>query len=248
MEENLYERYAKIRDLKGLTDYKIANITGIGTPTISNWKNGKYQPKDDKIKKIADVLEVTTEYLKGDVDYIICPICGFLDNPVSELSRKEHEVFHQKILKIKEKYPFFVNYAEANKIRSDSISAFRNPENSIDEKVSAFDDCLKAEFSLEISRSNYEIRHLNYEDFCKREVGTLEPDWAISQELIDRLVDKYGVDKNFFNGNEQLLARASNNQQLMNLLRYAEKLNPDMLNSIEVQIKALAESNNDGQQ
>ena len=40
-----YEKYAAIRDGKGLTDYRVAKDTGIGTATFSNWKNGKYQPK-----------------------------------------------------------------------------------------------------------------------------------------------------------------------------------------------------------
>ena len=58
---------------------------------------------------------------------------------------------------------------------------------------------------------------------------------------MDALIDKYGVDRNFLSGNEYLLARASNNEQLMRLLSYAEKLNPEMLNMLEIQAKALSE-------
>lgn len=53
-----YDNYATIRDSKNLTDYKVAKDTGIGTATFSNWKNGKYQPKQDKVAKIADYLGV----------------------------------------------------------------------------------------------------------------------------------------------------------------------------------------------
>lgn len=60
---NAYENYSKIRDLKGYTDYKVAKETGIGTATMSNWKNGKYTPKADKIQIIADFLGVSSEYL-----------------------------------------------------------------------------------------------------------------------------------------------------------------------------------------
>ena len=59
----------------------------------------------EKMQEIANVLDVTLDYLKGNIDYVICPVCGFLDNPLSELSRKEHEVFHAKFLSVKEKYP-----------------------------------------------------------------------------------------------------------------------------------------------
>lgn len=245
MEKNLYERYAKIRDIRGLTDYKVAKLAGEkGTATISNWKNGKYTPKDNKMQEFAKALDVTLDYLKGNVDYVVCPVCGFSDNPLSEESRKEHEQFHRKFLVTKEKYPFFMKYSDADKLRNDSIAAFRNPNKTIDERLNAFDDYLHAEFSLEIARCNYETSHLDYEDFRKIEVGTLNADYVISEDLIDMLVEKYGVDRNFMSGNEQLLARASNNQQLIRILRYAEMLTPEMLDSIEVQIKALADNSN----
>lgn len=74
-------------------------------------------------------------------------------------------------------------------------------------------------------------------------MSALHEDDCISQELIDALIDKYGIDRNFLAGNEYLLARISKNPQLMRLLAYAEKLNPGMLNILEVQAKALSEHN-----
>ena len=37
--------------------------TGITTATISNWKAGRYTPKQDKLQKIAEYFGVTVEYL-----------------------------------------------------------------------------------------------------------------------------------------------------------------------------------------
>lgn len=237
-----YERYAKIRDFRGFTDYKVTKLAGIkGTATISNWKNGKYVPKDDKMQSIADVLDVSLDFLIGKTDLIMCPVCGFDDNPLSEQSRKEHELFHQRFLKIKEKYPFFKPYLDADKERTDSIFAFRRYGNSLDEKMLAFEKYLQSSFSLEINRNNYNIDNLDYKEFCKVEVSSLHEDDCISKEFMDALIDKYGVDRNFLSGNEYLLARASNNEQLMRLLAYAEKLNPEMLNMLEIQAKALSE-------
>lgn len=59
----IYRNYSEIRDKLGYTDYKIAKETGIGTATLSNWKNGKYTPKQDKLQKIADFLNVSLDYL-----------------------------------------------------------------------------------------------------------------------------------------------------------------------------------------
>ena len=58
----MYENYAKLRDEKGFTDYKVSKETGINPATLSQWKNGAYTPKADKIQKIADLFGVPVEY------------------------------------------------------------------------------------------------------------------------------------------------------------------------------------------
>lgn len=35
----MYEKYAKRRDELGLTDYKVAQMSGVLTSTLSEWKN-----------------------------------------------------------------------------------------------------------------------------------------------------------------------------------------------------------------
>lgn len=70
MSNESYERYAKIRDSKELTDYKVAKLATLnGTATISNWKNGKYVPKADKMSAIAKVLECNVEDIIGKTDF-----------------------------------------------------------------------------------------------------------------------------------------------------------------------------------
>lgn len=58
----MYDRYKKIRDEKGVTDYKVAESTGITKSTFSDWKTGRSCPKIDKLKKVADYFEVPLEY------------------------------------------------------------------------------------------------------------------------------------------------------------------------------------------
>lgn len=63
-----YENYCIVRDKMGYTDYKVARETGIGTATMSNWKNGKYVPKSDKIQKIATLLNTTEKFIMDGED------------------------------------------------------------------------------------------------------------------------------------------------------------------------------------
>ena len=57
-----YERYCKIRDEKGLKDSHVAAGTGIGKSTFSDWKNGRSNPKNDKLQKIADFFGISVNY------------------------------------------------------------------------------------------------------------------------------------------------------------------------------------------
>ena len=57
-----YEKYVDLRDKKGITDYQVAKETGISTATLTNWKYGRYKPKIDKIKILADYFGVSIEH------------------------------------------------------------------------------------------------------------------------------------------------------------------------------------------
>jgi len=59
----LYKEYARLRDARGITDYKVAKDTGISTATLSNWKNGAYRPKVDKLVILADYFNIQVEDL-----------------------------------------------------------------------------------------------------------------------------------------------------------------------------------------
>lgn len=59
----MYERYAKLRDEKGLTDYAVANALNIAPSVLSDWKNGRTTPKVDKLAKIAEFFGVHIEDL-----------------------------------------------------------------------------------------------------------------------------------------------------------------------------------------
>lgn len=59
----MYNIYCKIRDEKGYKDSDVSKGTNITKSTFSAWKKGTYQPKQEKLQKIADFLNVSLEYL-----------------------------------------------------------------------------------------------------------------------------------------------------------------------------------------
>ena len=59
----MYEIYCKSRDKRGVRDADVSKATGISKSTFSDWKSGRSNPKNEKLKKIADYFGVTIKYL-----------------------------------------------------------------------------------------------------------------------------------------------------------------------------------------
>lgn len=63
---NLYQKYVKLRDRVGVSDYAVAKQTGVSTATLTNWKYGRYTPKFDKLLALAKYFGVSVEYFVED--------------------------------------------------------------------------------------------------------------------------------------------------------------------------------------
>lgn len=70
----MYEIYQRLLDEKGLKNADVSRGTGISNMTLSDWKRGKSTPKYEYMKKIADFLQVSVEYLttgkEPQLDYL----------------------------------------------------------------------------------------------------------------------------------------------------------------------------------
>lgn len=60
--EKVYKKFQVLLEKSNKTAYGVAKDTGISTSTFSNWKNGRYTPKTDKLKILADYFGVSIEY------------------------------------------------------------------------------------------------------------------------------------------------------------------------------------------
>lgn len=101
--ENMYSDYRIFRDFKKLTDYKVAQATGISRSTFSDWKSGRSAPKLEKLKKIAEFLEVPVEYITGD---------GSNSTPLDILSNDEINLLHLFRGLSREKRTSLIEYAQ----------------------------------------------------------------------------------------------------------------------------------------
>ena len=64
----MYKNFEYLCKKNNVSVYKISKDTGIARATFSDWKSGRYTPKQDKLQKIADYFHVTMEYLMTGED------------------------------------------------------------------------------------------------------------------------------------------------------------------------------------
>ena len=65
MKEKFIERLISILQKRNLSQADLSKMTGIRSSSISDWLNGKYEPKQDKISIIAEALNVSPVWLIG---------------------------------------------------------------------------------------------------------------------------------------------------------------------------------------
>lgn len=62
------ERLKNARELRGLNQSDLATKTGLQASAVSHFETGSRKPSFDNLKRLADALKVTTDYLLGRVD------------------------------------------------------------------------------------------------------------------------------------------------------------------------------------
>ena len=62
------ERLKKLRKDTGLTQVDVAEKLGISQPAYASWERGIKKPTQDNLVKIAQVLNVSVDYLVGNLE------------------------------------------------------------------------------------------------------------------------------------------------------------------------------------
>ena len=87
----MYEVYQRLLDEKGLKNADVARATGISNMTLSDWKRGKSVPKSDKMRKIAEYLNVSVDYLMTGKDMEFTVEMAEIDVTLSNTPKRINE-------------------------------------------------------------------------------------------------------------------------------------------------------------
>lgn len=239
---NMYERIEFLRKKEGISQGNLEKELEMSNGSISKWKTST--PKPERLQKIADHFGVTIDFLMGRTDDVVCPICKHAYLPFNDFDVAIHDMYHEKFIHAKEVFPFFIEERlEARKIKNGEQEKFMNSSLVDEERLIALNKFLEANFSSNIGYLDLNIDMNTYADFCKTEIIKLLKEESVQEELVDKICKLYDIDKTYLEETDIIFAKASKNPQFIRILKYAEKLNPEMLNALEIQIKALAEQN-----
>lgn len=82
----MWEVFEKLRLERGVSAYQVCKECGLQQSQISNWKAGRYSPKIDKLKRIADYFGVTLDYLMTGVQTDEQPLPYYLNDETKEIA------------------------------------------------------------------------------------------------------------------------------------------------------------------
>jgi transcriptional regulator with XRE-family HTH domain len=86
------DRIKQSRKDKGMTMDEFASAMGVKSQrTIVNWENGTITPKEDKLQKISDILDVSVPYLTGFTNIKSEETQGF--ETVEEFEKHRQKIF-----------------------------------------------------------------------------------------------------------------------------------------------------------
>lgn len=60
------DRIKKLRDDNNVSQFELSEFLGISQQALSKWENGKTQPDNDSLVKLANYFNVSTDYLLGN--------------------------------------------------------------------------------------------------------------------------------------------------------------------------------------
>ena len=100
------ERLKELRKQAHLTQVELAKRLGIGQSSYADWERGKKKPTQENLVKIAQILNVSVDYLVGNSE----EKSDELDNiellfrmNSKGLTEKEKEIFKKELIEFMEK-------------------------------------------------------------------------------------------------------------------------------------------------
>lgn len=94
------QRLKEARDLRGLSQADLAQKSGLQPSAVSHFETGGRKPSFDNLMLLADVLQVTTDYLLGRTDVVSAPVLPSFFASYARLSSANQEVAKNVVMSL----------------------------------------------------------------------------------------------------------------------------------------------------
>lgn len=191
----MYEIFEELCRKNNVTPYRVCKETSITTATISNWKAGRYVPKQDKLQKIADYFGVPIEYFSNsDNGLITCKDCGLMYDSTYPNDVEEHKHQHESWKRAVEKFgQLYCYYPECEKIKTENRKISQNTSLSLKQRLDAQIEIFKCLFSRSIMANNFDLNHVTFDIYVSMLLGNPTINQDLETDLKNILIQKYGI-------------------------------------------------------
>lgn len=127
------KRLNQLMTEKKISQNKLSQLTGITQSSISDWANGKYKPRQDKVYLLSQALNVSPAYLLGysDSKNLKSTMANETENEVMELYNKLNKEGQEKVI------TYIQDLVDSGKYALDQ-NLSRTTQAEIDKEVEAY--------------------------------------------------------------------------------------------------------------
>lgn len=189
----MYEKFEKLLEKNNTTPYRVSKATGIATATLSDWKNGKSNPKKDKLALIANYFKVPVSFF-DDIPSPNCLECGELLNPYGE-AVNFHDIQHEKWQKAVDKFGFCWPHSVCENAKGLARAKLDKGKNilSLDERIILTEEIFKSLFSRSLTANDFSLLHPTYEQYVSMLLNQKQFEKKVDDEVRQALIKKYGT-------------------------------------------------------
>ena len=88
-------RLRETRNLRGLDQAKLGELANIPATSISHFESGKRKPSLDNLRKLADALQVSIDYLLGRTDNLSAHLGGAAYRHQDKMNRDDQQLIEK---------------------------------------------------------------------------------------------------------------------------------------------------------
>jgi len=196
----MYDVFVDLLQRFETTPYKVSKATGISQTSLSDWKRGRSTPKQDKLDLIANYFKVDPRIFKSKNPQGLCYDCGFNYVPGYEPDELNHKANHRAWENAVKKFGFCWPYAVRENAKAIARKKLLKENLTIDEKIDANIEIMKALFSRSLEAADYSLDHVDFPTYVSMLLNQKQFKEKIERDVYDALVKQYGVSKGIEEG------------------------------------------------